>query len=74
MPRYAVTLPLTGSITVEVEADNESDAIEAALGSPSIRAENIDEWSVHRYAVRGNVYYGECSRAEATLLDDEGGE
>lgn len=66
MPRYGVTLPITGSVYVEVEADSEEAAIDAALACEKWPEPS---WEVHRYATRGNVYYGDTREAEASGID-----
>lgn len=54
MPRYSVTLPIVGSVSVEVEADNEEMALAAALES-DIDFKDVDQWEVLRRRCRGNV-------------------
>ena len=69
MATYGVTLPVTGSVYVEVEADSREEAIEKAL-EYEFKAEHLEEWEVHRQTNRGNVAYGNCTEASADLMDD----
>lgn len=53
MPTYNVTLPIAGHAFVEVEADSEEAAIEAALDA--VTRDDIEEWEALREFNRGNV-------------------
>lgn len=64
MKTYLVRLPITGSVDVEIEADNEDAAIEAALNS-EISIDDITEWDVCKQIVTGNVFWGIINEAEA---------
>lgn len=55
---------MTGVIDVEVEAENEEDAIEKALSS-DLTSDDISEWEAVRQIVQGNVFYGHTNEAEA---------
>ena len=52
MPRYRVTLPISGHAIVEVEAADAQAAIEAA--GDIVETKDIEQWSIH-YGCRGNV-------------------
>jgi hypothetical protein len=67
--KWMVTLPLTGTITVQVEAENERDAIDTALEGGDFKTENINEWEVVRQIVRGNVFSGLMNSAEAEEVE-----
>jgi hypothetical protein len=66
---YGVTLPIAGKAYVEVQAANQDDAIDKAMGQCTTA--NLEEWESHRQIVRGNVFYGNCNEAEVELIDDE---
>lgn len=70
MPRYSVQLPVTGYIMVDVEAENEAAAIDAALDVEGLTNDMIEEWEIHRQTNRGNVAYGSCTEANAELIED----
>ncbi|WP_024516793.1 hypothetical protein [Bradyrhizobium sp. Tv2a-2] len=53
MTRYSVTVPIAGYAIVEVEAADENDAIDEALGA--IDFNDIQEWEAYRHLVRGHV-------------------
>lgn len=67
--KYGVTLPVTGLIYVEVEADDEKSAIEAALGADGLTNSMIEEWEAHREVNRGNVWHGPIGEASAEEID-----
>jgi len=62
--RWSVQVPITGFVVIEVEADDEESAIDAALEASPI-TDDIQEWEMHRYTNRGNVAYGSCTEANA---------
>lgn len=70
MKRYTVLLPITGVICVEVEAETEKDAIDAALSSDDLTTDKIEEWEAHRQIVKGNVFYGSQNEAEVVGEED----
>lgn len=68
---YTVRLPIAGSVTVEVEANTEAEAIEMAISS-GWTTDDIDECDAYEYLVRGNVVYAPVWKASAELiLEDE---
>jgi hypothetical protein len=67
MKRFLVTLPVSGHVSVEVEAEDGEAAIQAAFDK-SFTKEDIEEWDIHRHLVRGNVCYATYHRAEAEEL------
>lgn len=68
MPTYSVRVPITGYAVVEVEADDEDAAIEAAV-QKDLEMQDIEEWEHHQYVVRGNVFYGRLNEADAEQVD-----
>lgn len=66
---WSVSLPITGTLCVEVEAEDKKAAIEAALnGDHDIS--HLETWSACRQIVTGNIFHGERNGAEAELVDD----
>lgn len=56
MRKYSVTIPFAGSVTLTVNAENEDDAIKAALEHDDLHVNNCDEVVIYqRSLVRGNV-------------------
>lgn len=69
MKRYAVTLPVSGRLLVEVEAENEDEALDKAF---EVDAKDGDlEWETHRRLVYGNVFAGMQREAEVELIEDD---
>lgn len=55
--KYAVSLPITGFVYFEIEADNEEQAIAKCMES-DITTNDIAEWGVHEHVIEGNVFHG----------------
>ncbi len=68
MARWLVTLPFTGTVSVEVEADSEEAAIEAALNDEEVTTDDIDQWETCRIITEGNVTHAMQNEAEAMEL------
>jgi hypothetical protein len=66
MKRWAVSLPVSGYVSVTVNAETEDAAITAALNE-DFRSEDIIDWEVHRYLVKGNVCYASPTEAWAEI-------
>jgi len=75
MKTFYVTLPITSTITLTVDADNKTEAKRLAFeaanqGRLSIEvpkdAEPIEvgSWQAHEQIVKGNVFYGEKNEME----------
>lgn len=62
---YSVTLPITGYLVTEVEAESEDEAIKVALES-DLEADMIESWEACKAVVTGNVFHGQMNEAEAT--------
>ena len=70
MKRYFVTLPIVGTATVEVEAENEQAAIEAAFEGDGLTLQSIDEWEALSQGCRGNVCSLPLHSANVVEADD----
>lgn len=70
MANYTVQLPIAGVVTVEVEADSDQEAIQAALSS-GWTTDDIDECDAYEYLVKGNIVYAPIWQARAAKLDDD---
>lgn len=66
---WSVELPISGKLILEVEANTKAEAIDKALEG-DYSENDIEEWSAEKYLVRGNVFYGVLSEANAELIDD----
>jgi hypothetical protein len=71
MPRYSVVLPVTGYVYTEVEAYNETDAIDKAL-EHGFSNKDIEEWEVHERVTDGNISYAVLDEAEVTFISQTG--
>lgn len=70
MAKFLVTMPITGYVCIEVEAEDEKDAIERAYDS-EVNFNNIEEWDVHEHICEGNVFHGLMNDAEVQLIEDD---
>lgn len=57
MKTYTVTLPIAGHIVIDVEAESEEAAIEAAMCSDKLTLANIESWGALEQFNQGNVCY-----------------
>lgn len=62
MNKYWVTIPITGKLVVQVEAESKENAIELAFNKADL--EDLEEWETHTEVCKGNVFYGVCSRVD----------
>ncbi len=57
MKLYTVKVPIVAVCYVDVEAENEKEAIEKAMESEDLSLENVEEWEAFEHIVQGNVIY-----------------
>lgn len=55
MKRYIVNIPIAGFVSVDVEAENEKDAIEKAFDSEELDLKNCEEWEAFSQLCEGNI-------------------
>lgn len=70
MKRFFVTLPIVGTVKVEVEAENKEAAIEAAFESPDLTVNAIYDWEALPKGCRGNVCYLPTHSASVEEIKD----
>ena len=70
MAKWGVTLPVSGSVYCEVEAETEEAAITEALCNGDWDSDSL-QWEVHRNIVKGNVCYAMQREADAERLPDD---
>jgi hypothetical protein len=63
MATWTVCVPITGKAFVEVEADSEEEAIDAALNSEDLTIDAIEEWMPTDRIVQGNFFFGMLNEA-----------
>jgi hypothetical protein len=67
MKKYKVEIPITGFISVEVEACNKQDAIKKAFEYDDLTVSNIENWELHEKiveGVEGTVFHGLLNEIE----------
>jgi hypothetical protein len=67
---YGVTLPINGKLYVEVEANSEEEAIEAALCSQDSTLDKVEDWGALRIVCQGNFFHGCCNEAYAEPIEE----
>ena len=77
MSRWRVTMPVAGSIIVEVEADSEEAAYDAAYEQADVQLSCRDdteagELEVMKRLVSGNACYAPVVRASAEPIEEDG--
>lgn len=70
MKKYTVKVPIVAVCYVEVEAENEQEAIDMAFESDDLKLENVDEWEPLEHIVEGNVVRTYNSDVEAEEMED----
>lgn len=70
MKKYTVKVPIVAVCYVEVEAENEQEAIDMAFESDDLKLENVDEWEPLEHIVEGNVVYTYNSDIEVEEMED----
>ena len=78
MKEWCVEVPITGSILVYVEADDEKTAISSALDNVDFRVEAQGEmceagevFEAHRIIAEGNVCHASLNKVKITLENDD---
>lgn len=69
MAKYGVNLPIVGYVYIEVEAENEQDAIDKALEA-EWKDEDIQEEYTVEHVCSGNACYHPYADADAELVED----
>lgn len=70
MKKYTVKVPIVAVCYVEVEAENEQEAIDMAFESDDLKLENVDEWEPLEHIVEGNVVYTYNCDVEVEEMED----
>lgn len=70
MKRYTVQVPIVAVCYVNVEAENEEEAIDNALNSEDLSLENIEEWDAYRIIAEGNCLHTFYNQAEVVSEED----
>jgi hypothetical protein len=68
MKKYNVQIPISGYVSVTVDAKNEQDAIDRAWESAEL--DDIAEWDLHHKIVEGNNFWGIRNEVEVELIED----
>ncbi len=68
MPKYIVSIPITGVVHVEVDADDKQSAIDLAFENMG-DSEDI-EWEGHEIVCDGNVFHGAHNELNIQKLED----
>ncbi len=69
MKRYTVKVPIVAVCYIDVEAENEKDAMDKAFESEDLKLENVEEWEPFEHITQGNVIYTYHNDAE--IVEEE---
>lgn len=69
MKRYTVKVPIVAVCYIDVEAENEKDAMDKAFESEDLKLENVEEWEPLERITQGNVIYTYHNDAE--IVEEE---
>lgn len=58
MKTYSITMPITGYIHKEVEAENEAQALDLFYSAQDLTINDFEEWDMHEKIVEGNIFHG----------------
>lgn len=64
MKLYTVKVPIVAVCYVDVEAENEQEAIDMAFENDDLKLENVEEWEPLEHITQGNVIYTHHNDAE----------
>lgn len=69
MKTFGVYVPFTGQLYLEVQAEDEDSAIEAALVA-DLDNDMQESWEALRCVCEGNVFHGTLNTAYAVVVDE----
>lgn len=70
MKTWDLTIPITGRLAVQVEAETEQEAVEIAVSNAALS--DLIEWQAHDEISRGNFFFGLQQKYSVDYV--EGGE
>lgn len=68
--RYTVKIPIVAVCYVEVDAENEKEAMDKAFESEDLNLENVEEWDPYRIIVEGNFLHTSNNTACIVCVED----
>jgi hypothetical protein len=68
MKTFLVRMPIVGVASIEIEAEDEESAIQAA--TDQIELAHIDEWEAVRSVCQGNIFYGPLNEVEVEEVEE----
>ena len=71
MKKYSVMIPIAAACFLEVEAQNEEEAIEKALYSEELSLDRVEEWDAFKEFCSGNIIHVHNNKAYAEEIEDE---
>lgn len=70
MKTYLVSIPITGRVSFEVQAEDDEAAERAAWDAIDDGEEGDVEWEYTKQIVRGNCFSGMQNEVEVSVVDD----
>lgn len=70
MKKFVVSIPITGAVSFEVEAEDQGSAIEAAWAAVNEGGDQTDlMWEYVDVVMEGNCFHGMQNEIEVTEID-----
>lgn len=70
MKKWGVSIPIVAVCYVEVEAENEEEAIEKVFNSDDLNLDNVEEWNAFRHIVEGNCVHASNTDIHVEEIED----
>jgi hypothetical protein len=70
MPKYRITLPISATVSIEVEAESEDDAISEALNTPFSKSD-IEDFEVVKKIMEVEAEVEELESEDEEAIEDE---
>lgn len=69
MKKYNVVIPIVGIICIEVDAENEKEALQKGFNSEELTLDNVAEWDAYEKIVEGNCLHVNVNKAYAEEIE-----
>lgn len=69
MKKYNVVIPIAGIICIEVDAENEEEALQKGFNSEELTLDNVAKWDAYEKIVEGNCLHVNVNEAYAEEIE-----
>ncbi len=67
--KYGISMPMTGIVYKEIEAETEKEALEKFWGC-TLTTDDIHEWDLHEHVTTGNVTHAMLNDYDVEELEE----